>query len=136
MHITYIEKLLTCRNFPKNIAYAKKLEIWSRYSSLFRMFMQIFLGFSIPFTGCLCVFLFTSNGGITAIMPVLISAGIIYPVVFLYLFYFFYTTFNKHFLSYLYKNNLTESFVVYHEKETLNDSVKTQLPAVKKKERL
>lgn len=132
-----VKQFMTLNLFAKNIAYARKLPVWKKYVSLFSKFLTVFLGFSIPFTALLFISLYTNPATTTASYSVLITAAVVYTLVFLYLARFFYKGFYHHFLSYIIQHNLREEFVIYHEKNIIHSAIKTEpVQATKKINRL
>lgn len=128
-----IKQFMTLKLFTNNIAYARKLPVWKKYVSLFSKFLTVFLGFSIPFTALLFISLYSTPATRVAAESVLITALVVYPLVFLYIARFFYKGFYHHFLSYIIQHNLREEFTVYHEKNIINAVIKTEPSQATKK---
>lgn len=128
-----VKQFMTLNLFAKNIAYARKLPVWKKYVSLFSKFLTVFFGFSVPFIALLFISLYTNPATIAAAGSVLITAAIVYSLVFMYLARFFYKGFYHHFISYLIQHNLREEFVIYHEKNIINSAIKTEHSQTTKK---
>jgi len=128
-----VKPFMTLKLFTKNIAYARKLPIWKKYVLLCRKLLTIFLGFSIPFPVLLFISLYSNPDTIAAAKSVLITAPVIFSLLFLYIARFVYNGFYHHFTSYIIQHDLREEFIIYHEKNIIHSAIKAEPSQATKK---